>query len=301
MTIAGVYLSAEGVVLGADSTTTNTDALGKRFYNHAQKIFEIGQDSSLAAVTWGLGGLNVSSYRTLFALLADSFKHKKPKSLAEVAKLWSMQFWDAYSKSHYLKDIFAITNPLIAKKPYDPSATVAALDARTAADEVVLQNARNLFSVGFCICGYVLPSRTPSAFVLFFDPTLSAAPAATEMKIGWQFWGMPNIVQRVQFGHETELKQKLISSGKWSGSEADLDAILTPYTLDVPPLPVRDALDFIHTNILTTIKTHKFSSVEPGCGGSIELGLVTADRNFRWVKHKKWSSALLDGECSCLT
>jgi hypothetical protein len=47
VTIAICYVSPEGVVLGADSTTT----YGTHHFNNSQKLFEVGEDSSLAIVT----------------------------------------------------------------------------------------------------------------------------------------------------------------------------------------------------------------------------------------------------------
>lgn len=78
MTIAACYVSAEGVVLGADSTSTvyvpgppgvegNT-----HFFNLAQKVFEFGEDSSIGIVTWGLGSLGDTSHRTVIAEVADT-------------------------------------------------------------------------------------------------------------------------------------------------------------------------------------------------------------------------------------
>jgi len=55
MTIAACYLSSEGLVLGADSTSTmfvqgpGPNASGNdHHYNFAQKIFQIGESSALA-------------------------------------------------------------------------------------------------------------------------------------------------------------------------------------------------------------------------------------------------------------
>ena len=60
MTIAACYLSADGVVFGADSTTTmfvpGPDASGtEHHYNFAQKVFQIGESSTLAMTMWGNG------------------------------------------------------------------------------------------------------------------------------------------------------------------------------------------------------------------------------------------------------
>ena len=71
MTIAMCYLSPEGVVLGADSTASHTNADGLfHYFNHNQKVFEIGEDSTLGMLTWGFGGLLEVSYRTLIANVA---------------------------------------------------------------------------------------------------------------------------------------------------------------------------------------------------------------------------------------
>ena len=80
MTIAACYLSPEGAVLGADSTSTYNTPSGPHYFNHGQKIFEIGEGSSLGIVTWGLGGLAVSSHRLLVAQLADDLKKNRPKT-----------------------------------------------------------------------------------------------------------------------------------------------------------------------------------------------------------------------------
>lgn len=78
MTIAACYVSNEGVVLGADSTSTFTTPTGLvRHYNNEQKLFEVGEmGSSLGLVTWGLGGLPTMSYRLLVAELSDSLVGK---------------------------------------------------------------------------------------------------------------------------------------------------------------------------------------------------------------------------------
>src|SRR6266849_2312320 len=77
MTIAACYLSSEGVVFGADSTSTMFVAGpgpapggSDHHYNFTQKIFSIGQDSALAVTLWGLGNLGSVSHRTLVALFA---------------------------------------------------------------------------------------------------------------------------------------------------------------------------------------------------------------------------------------
>src|SRR5271166_913322 len=106
MTIAVCYLTPEGVVLGADSTASavlqsgpggpsGLGTLSYHYFNHHQKIFQIGEQSSLGVVTWGLSSIGTMSHRTLLAQLAD--KLKKPPNVLAVAKDWSTLFWPIYS------------------------------------------------------------------------------------------------------------------------------------------------------------------------------------------------------------
>ncbi len=44
-----------------------------------------------------------------------------------------------------------------------------------------------------------------------------------------------------------------------------------------------------------TIKTMKFSHMAPVCGGPVEIAVVTTDRKFRWVRHKKFDAAIGEG------
>ena len=82
MTIAACYLSPEGVVFGADSTT----GLGNRYFNYAQKIFEIGQSpSTLGLVVWGLGGLGDLSYRTLVRRFAEHNYYQATSNVQDIA------------------------------------------------------------------------------------------------------------------------------------------------------------------------------------------------------------------------
>jgi hypothetical protein len=79
MTIAACYLSAEGVVFGAASTTTvtvfqpgPTPSGTWHHFNYTQKVFEIGQGSTLGITMWGLGNLAARISRTLIARCAQS-------------------------------------------------------------------------------------------------------------------------------------------------------------------------------------------------------------------------------------
>lgn len=96
MTIAGVYLCPEGVVLAADSTMSAPTAEGLHYFNHNQKIFEVGEDATLGLVTWGLASFGELSIRTAVADLAQSLMKKPAKTIDEVGARWIDQVWNKY-------------------------------------------------------------------------------------------------------------------------------------------------------------------------------------------------------------
>jgi hypothetical protein len=264
VTIAACYLSPEGIVLGADSTSTYNTPAGPHYFNHGQKIFEIGESSTLGIVTWGLGGLAVSSHRMLIASLADEIRRKKPKTVGDAATTWAGQFWSAYSAS--LAADIQVCRVLHQKPPFDPLAVPPIAGARTKDEENKFRNLRGTMQVGFCLAGYLPPDRTPSAFQLVFDP-IDGKPIPSEIPMGSQrFWGAPNMIARLLNGSDETLRKSILDSGKWSGTDAELDTILKKQGLAHPPAPMRDAVDFTYACILSTIKALKFSEFAQTCG-----------------------------------
>jgi hypothetical protein len=104
------------------------------------------------------------------------------------------------------------------------------------------------------------------------------------------------MIKRLIIGIDDGLKADILKSGKWNGTEQELQALIAQHILSHPILPIRDAIDFVHTCIHSTIKAFKFSNLSQICGGPIELAVITVDRSFRWVRHKAWTSAIDDGE-----
>jgi hypothetical protein len=301
VTIAACYLSPEGVVLGSDSTSTYSLPSPfpflpskERHYNFGQKIFEVGKNSNLAIVTWGLGGLSVGSYRTLIARLADNLDALPAHSVLEVAERWAKQFWASYSKS-LLAEITQL-KILDAKKAFDPQKPVDPAN-RTLQEEMFFQQNKQGLVVGFCLGGCVKDDRVPHAYEIVFDPLLANEPVPEHLPQAQSFWGVPALISRLINGCADEVVNAILQSGKWSGSEADLMALISRSKLVHPStVPIREAIDFTHACLLTTIKAMKFSNLPLVCGGPIELAVITTDREFRWVRHKSWEAAIRDGE-----
>jgi hypothetical protein len=295
LTIAVCYLSTEGVVLGADSTTTYGDTNGNHYYNHGQKLFEIGEESQFGLVTWGMGGLPNLSYRTLVATLGDALKVRPAKTVSEVMDRWIDLFWPAYESSPLVQECRSLS----AKTPHNALLSVAGANDRTKAEEDRLNELLSNLVVGFCIAGCDPKDRTPAGFQVLFDgvSTTKPIPVASPM-YNLNFWGAPNFILRLFLGIDSGLKHAILTSGKWSGTPQEFDAIAAPHALSLFALPMREAVDLVHSCITATIKALKFSSLSQICGGPIEIAVITSDRKFRWVRHKPWDSAIQEGDLS---
>ena len=294
MTIAACYVTPEGVALGADSTASAfLDASGFHFYNHTQKLFEVGQNSSLGIVTWGMSSIGAMSHRTLVAVLADDLSKKRATSVKDATDRFATKVSLIYAAA--LKTQIDRFDLLNLKAPYSALA-VPAPDRRTDAKEKELRGLRIACILGFCIGGHALPDRTPHAFCINFDILNGSNPKVSEIPMNTSlFWGAPKIFGRLINGIDDEAKEDLRKSAKWTGTDAELDAILGKHVLKHAQLPIREAVDFIHTCIIATIKAIKFSSMPQICGGPVEIATITSDRNFRWTRHKEWDSAIEEG------
>lgn len=292
MTIAGLYLSPEGVVIGADSTSSFRNGNGYHYYNFAQKLFEIGEDSTFALLTWGMGGIGDVSYRALVARLADDLLDHPATSVSDVASRWIDIFWPLFSAYPAVVE----ANNLDQHGAHDPAAATYP-GTRTAEEEARYQNLCRNLAVGFCIAGYVPADRDPEAMVVIFQ-ACAARPVpqpAPRFNVNW--WGMPNIMNRVIYGVDDISVESIMASGKWNGTQSELiDVLVANAQLPGAHLPIRDAIDYVHSAIYCTIKAMKFSNHAQVCGGPIELAVITADRKFRWVRHKAWDAAIAEGE-----
>ncbi|MBX3321367.1 MAG: hypothetical protein KF757_00100 [Phycisphaeraceae bacterium] len=119
-------------------------------------------------------------------------------------------------------------------------------------------------------------------------PVLSEAPI---------FWGVPQIMERLVFGFDSPIIMEILKSGKWKGTVEELIDLVVRNQLITPRLlPIREAIDWVHTVIHTTIRGTKFANWPHWCGGPIEIAVITSDRPFRWVRHKRMDAAIITSE-----
>ena len=293
MTIACCVIVPEGIVLGADSAASMPTANGHlHYFNHNQKLFEVGQGGTMAMLTWNLGGLRGTSYRTLLARLNDQLP-KDPVSVLDVATRWADIIWKEYQKD--FAAIIARTQKLEAKFPHVIGASSST--TRTESEDKELQFLLSSYFAGFCIAGYCPTDRIPMAYKIEISPDLRTQCKPNQI-FRHEFWGAAKFVKRFLNGYDEGIFEAINKSGNWNGTQQELVDILGAWRLDVPTMPIRDAVDYVYSSIHSTIKALKFSSLPQICGGPIEVAVITTDRPFRWVRHKSWDAAITDGDCN---
>lgn len=288
MTIAAAFVTAEGVVLGADSTVTLPGFSETRYYNHAQKVFEIGEKSTLGLVMWGDLPIKLS-YRTMLASFGDSLARAGVASVQHAAEQWSAHCWSRI-RAAYAREVELAASA--GKKIGD--------GVQPTPDEERAKDFVDDFSTGFCIGGCMPPDREPAAFKIELELRSTEPPKPEQLRQAHlNFWGAPNILRRVLTGVDWRILNGLLDAQRpdgtklWTGTEDDLYEIAFAHQLVVHPgIPIREAVDLVHFSIQTTIKALKFSHLSPTCGGPIEVAVITSDRPFRWVRHKTFDAAI---------
>lgn len=289
MTIAACYLSPEGVVLGVDSTSTIRrnveDKEEYHHFNYGQKLFEVGQNGSLAIANWGLASLgqlnNQTSYRTLIARFSDSISSQRPQSVIDAAWHWNTLFWGEYCSA--FAELRVRAQELYSKG-----------DSRSHEESEELRQIWQISTGGFCIGGVCRRDRQPEAYEIQFRPEWTSPAPPTPLMMGQpRFWAWSNMMERVLYGCDERFLNAIINSGKWSGTQDELIDLIRQQSLRPPlTLPIREAVDWVYSAIYTTIKAIKFSKFDPVCGGPVEIAVITTDRQFRWIKHKEFDSAI---------
>jgi hypothetical protein len=135
------------------------------------------------------------------------------------------------------------------------------------------------------------------AFAIQWSPWLDSPKIEALAPEQPHFWGVPNFALRLVYGWDHRAIKRIVTSGKWTGTPDELlDHIAEGVILWPRGLPIREAADWVHTLIHTTIRGTKFAQQDHTCGGAAEIAAITTDRPFRWVCHKPLDSALVTAE-----
>lgn len=265
MTIAAAYLVSDGVVLGADSSTTvqikTPEGTGGvvQLLTHSQKVFEVGHNSRLGVCTWGAGSLGNLSHRTAIARLSNAIGEETTVQQAA-------------------EKLVEIVGPVVEKEKIDFVGYYLGgwnpKDHEPACWRVeISKGARVVEPLSLGLCSF---SGNPRFFIRVFrgfDPQLLDS-LRDELKRN-----LPPIDKFEQIFNEafSKVSSPLVTAG-------------------FQDLPIREAIDFVYSYLHITLKAEKFKYGPPTCGGPIEVGFISTDRHFRWVCHKPFSSAIIEQE-----
>ena len=80
--------------------------------------------------------------------------------------------------------------------------------------------------MGFCLAGYVPGDRMPYAFQIEFD-ALTGPSHPVPLTFGtYRFWGVPNMIDRLIRGYDANIRQTIVGSPHWTGTESDYDSLI---------------------------------------------------------------------------
>ena len=265
MTIAAAYLTSEGVVFGADSTTTVFAAGGvAQLFNCGQKIFEVGANSRLGVCTWGAGSLAGISHRTLVARLSDRLD-LKAATVHEAMSAFVEIVSEAYGDGQNVGSIGYVIGG------WDPG------EHKPECYELFFEPGKsprtNLFNVGQASF-----FGNPEFFGRVFEGYDSRLPGTVLANLKSMDLPIP----------QDQLENAF--------NQAFAKAVEPLRCTGFRDLPIREAIDFVHMYLHITVKAFKFRFGPPVCGGPIEIGFISTDRPFRWVTHKDFARAIYEQE-----
>ncbi len=213
----------------------------------------------MGVCTWGAGSIGNVSHRTIIARLAD-------------------QIDNATTVKEAAEKLTALVEPVVK---------VVGIDF-----------------VGYYLGGWNKDSHEPTCFHIEIKPTgHNIQPLSLGM---CSFSGNPKFFNRVFRGFDPQLLSNLKSELKQAFPKDSLEnfdsvfdqafekAAVPLITAGFQDLPIREAIDFVYSYLHITLKAEKFKFGPPTCGGPIEIGFITTDRFFRWVRHKPFYSAIIE-------
>jgi len=263
VSIGVVIKGAEGLVLAADSRVTLMAPAvdGSQIpvsFDHAEKVMCFGDQRNgdghwyVGAVTYGLGGIGLRSIGSFMPELRGELdKQKERLPVCDFAQKLSDFFMKRWRKN--MPDDFE-----------GPGVTlvVAGFDEGEAYGRTYLVEVPN-------------------------------APDPLEQHPGQQFgitWGgQRDVVDRLLRGYDVRLldvaKQVLSLNDE---QVTALEEKLRPIALQLPMhiMPLQDCVDLALFFIRTTIEAQRLSAGIRGCGGAIDVAIITRTEGFKFVQKK---------------
>ncbi len=275
MTIVVAVKVNDGLVLAADSAVTihggppGQPASILKTYDHGRKLADI-KDYPIGTLTWGISTIGS---RTIESLISE-YEFGLPSAK------------DPAAKGFQVRDI-AENLKVFLRRHYEAQF-----------GPISPQAASRMPSLGILACGYSDEAYFPEQYLFEFPmiPELQARhpnKANGEPEFGADWFGMNDAITRLLKGADPRLANILAERLRMPTDEVWRLLSQFEYHLAFEGMPLQDAVDLAVYLIETTIGRHRFAIGAPGCGGAIDVAVITP-QGFNWVSRKDWRAVRPD-------
>ncbi|MDC6383881.1 hypothetical protein D2V93_15930 [Flagellimonas taeanensis] len=264
MSLGIVIKAPEGIVLAAESrvTLTNTDSQGNKLhvnFDNADKVLSFnGSYNNIGVVTFGAAAIGVRT--------AHSFIPEFETTLSDDRQLSVLEFTQS------LSDFFS-----------------------QQWTEAGMPDAANYQgqNMTFIVAGY----NQGDAYGSVYQFDIPRAPNPRQQNpnredFGITWGGQREIVDRMIMGYDTRAIQLLIQNGFIQPeNQANVLNALRSLQLSLPIqfMPLQDCVNLAVLFIRTTIETQELTIGLRGCGGAIDVAIITKNSPLEFIKKKELS------------
>jgi len=260
----------EGIVIAADSRQSYTNArknsrVGSDF---ASKIFQLTPKIGVASFGWAfLQPQGANTLMSIGALVEDFRATMNPDiNVSEAANLLSSHFQQMYTHD-------------IVNLKWHPAA-------------------EGQMALGFQVVGYSQNSTVGEVYFCSIPPGNSSLIRSTN-NVGCNWNGQTDVVTRLVLGFDPRLENLPIVKHLLANPVPNQENIRSQinslqYIINWATMTLQDAIDFAALMVDSTIKMQRFSDGIfmdpgdlPGCGGEIDVAVITHREGFGWIRKKK--------------
>lgn len=270
MSIIISITTPEGVVLAADSRQSYTNARGNTRVgtDYGSKVFQLSPRIGVATFGWAF--LQPQSASIMFSISALIEDFRATLNL-EISILEASNLLGAYFQQIYDYDI----NTLRWNSPVGGGV-----------------------ALGFQVAGYN-PNSTVGEVYLSQIPPGNSTSLRNTNNPGCNWNGQIDVVSRLVLGYDPRMAnlpfvQHTINNPIPNQANVESQMQGLQYIINWSNMTLQDAVDFAILMVSSTIKMQRFSDGIflsagdiPGCGGEIDVAVITHREGFKWVRKKE--------------
>lgn len=284
LSIGIIIKGPEGLVLAAESRITIEAQIGNIqvpvSFDNARKVLRFSEPNSfVGAVTYGLGGIGLRSAYSYIPEFESTLTSGQRLSVQEFAQRLSdffMQQWQA-----------TFPSPATPNTPATPDSPNTPAPAAPAAPTPRIPPM--IFVVGGFNDGE--PYGRVYQFAIPVAPTpVEQHPSSPNPMFGITWGGQREIVDRLITGYDARALQIATRCLNLTPQQiAQLKQAFTPLQMQIPIqlLPLQDCVDLSLFFVRTTIEAQRLTVGIRGCGGNIDIAIITRQKGFEWVQQKR--------------